>query len=95
ARRVLVISNIAFLHVLSSGFDQFIENVVRGNGMLHQVLRDIFFMIPDLLHICLPIWELKNQAKGKRVPMSYLVSNHEFLASVTFILVGWLVSMII
>ena len=29
--------SIAILHIASSGFDQFVENVVKGNGMLHQV----------------------------------------------------------
>ncbi|XP_076039583.1 uncharacterized protein LOC143024609 [Oratosquilla oratoria] len=93
--RILIIVNIAILHVLSAGFDQFIENVVRGNGMLHQVLRDIFFMIPDMMLITVPLFELGRLAKAHQVPAAYLVSNREFLASVAFIFLGWLVCMIL
>ncbi|KAK3888940.1 hypothetical protein Pcinc_007041 [Petrolisthes cinctipes] len=89
--RALVIINIAVLHIITSGFDQFVTNVVQGNGMLHQVLRDIFFMIPDLLHLSLPILELKMVAKARKVPTVYLISNREFSASIAFVLVGWFV----
>ncbi|KAL7648322.1 UNVERIFIED_CONTAM: hypothetical protein RMT77_000228 [Armadillidium vulgare] len=95
ARRVLVIADIAILHVLASGFDQFIENIVRGNGKMHQVMRDIFFMVPDLLNITIPFIELHKHAKSKKVPAVYLISNVEFMTSVTFVLIGWLLSMVI
>lgn len=35
--KCLVITAIATLHILSAGLDQFVDNVVRGNGALHQV----------------------------------------------------------
>ncbi|KAK4287707.1 hypothetical protein Pmani_039225 [Petrolisthes manimaculis] len=90
-QRALIIINIAVLHIVTSGFDQFVTNVVQGNGMLHQVLRDIFFMIPDLLHLSLPILELRMVAKTHQVPTMHLVSNREFTGSIAFVLVGWFV----
>ncbi|KAJ9591419.1 hypothetical protein L9F63_002025, partial [Diploptera punctata] len=59
ARKALCIIGIALIHVLAGGWDQFIENVVRGEGYSHQVLRDLGFMIPDMLHVCLPLGELR------------------------------------
>ncbi|CAL4072818.1 unnamed protein product, partial [Meganyctiphanes norvegica] len=76
--RVLIIVDIAILHVASSGFDQFVDNVINGNGALHQVLRDIFFMIPDLLHISLPLLELRKVAKSRGLPITHIITTHEF-----------------
>lgn len=36
-RKVLCIVGIASLHIIASGFDQFIANVFKGEGLLHQV----------------------------------------------------------
>lgn len=37
SRKILCISGIAILHIIASGFDQFIVNVFIGEGALHQV----------------------------------------------------------
>ncbi|KAK7075528.1 hypothetical protein SK128_026795 [Halocaridina rubra] len=95
AKRVLIIIDIAVLHILSSSFDQFVDNVVNGNGMLHQVLRDIFFMIPDILHVVLPFLELRKLARSLDLPTAYVVSNKEFFFSVTFIISGWIICLIL
>lgn len=34
---IMIIVGIAFIHVLTSGTDQFVLNVVKGEGYLHQV----------------------------------------------------------
>ena len=49
--------SIALLHIMLSGTDQFIKNILLLRGELNQVLRDIGLMIPDLLHVALPIIE--------------------------------------
>jgi hypothetical protein len=36
-RKALGIISIALIHVLAGGWDQFLENVVRGGGYSHQV----------------------------------------------------------
>lgn len=38
-RKTLCIVGIAVLHIIASGFDQFIANVFKGEGFLHQVLK--------------------------------------------------------
>lgn len=93
--RVLIIVDIAILHVVSSGFDQFVDNVVNGNGALHQVLRDIFFMIPDILHITLPLLELRRVAKARGLPITHIISTPEFFASVSFVLSMWFLCMML
>ncbi|XP_069179412.1 uncharacterized protein [Procambarus clarkii] len=95
ARRALIITDIAIIHIMTSGFDQFVNNVVQGNGMLHQVLRDIFFMIPDILHLILPLLELKKIAHSRNVPTAYLISNKEFFSSVGFVLCGWCLCLVL
>ena len=122
-------------HVLAAAWDQFVGNVMRGEGGLHQVnnlfeskqfsincnvspthatvthilqvLRDLGFMVPDLLHILLPILELSRQSQGltlshdcptfryadvRRIPPAYLISNG--LAAATVATMGgiWLFS---
>ncbi|KFB51772.1 AGAP007547-PA-like protein [Anopheles sinensis] len=59
ARKTLSIVGIALLHILASGVDQFISNVFRGEGYPHQVVRDLGFMIPDVMHLILPLWLLR------------------------------------
>ncbi|XP_047488332.1 uncharacterized protein LOC125038779 [Penaeus chinensis] len=95
ARSTLIIIDIAILHIMSSSFDQFVTNVINGNGMLHQVLRDIFFMIPDILHVALPLLELKKLARSRNVPTAYVISNREFFCSVSLVIFGWFVCLIL
>lgn len=84
--KVLGIIGIALIHVLAGGSDQFIENVVRGEGYSHQVLRDLGFMIPDLLHVCLPLYELRRSRK-ERSRLHFT----EFLGLMILVSLGFLV----
>lgn len=63
SRKVAIIVSIAIVHILAGGLDQFLANVVFGEGFAHQVLRDLCFMIPDVLHVLLPALEL---LRGRR-----------------------------
>lgn len=58
-KKVFCIVGIALLHILASSFDQFFLNVVRGEGYAHQIVRDIGFMVPDLLQLFVPVWLLR------------------------------------
>lgn len=58
-KKVFCIVGIALLHILASSFDQFFMNVVRGEGYAHQIVRDIGFMVPDLLQLFVPVWLLR------------------------------------
>lgn len=46
-RKALTISGIAVMHILAGSWDQFITNVVRGEGYAHQVI-----LMRELINIC-------------------------------------------
>ncbi|KAL2734226.1 uncharacterized protein V1478_003924 [Vespula squamosa] len=58
-KKAFAIITIAVLHIVAGGWDQFVENVVRGEGYAHQVVRDLGFMIPDILHVAVPLWSMQ------------------------------------
>lgn len=91
--RLMVVVGIAGGHVLASAWDQFVSNVMKGEGGVHQVLRDLGFMVPDLLHILLPIQELGQYAKERRVRASYLVSDRLALVTASTAVSVWLLSL--
>lgn len=43
ARKVLAITGIGILHIMASGFDQFLANVFGGEGFAHQVRNFLAF----------------------------------------------------
>ncbi|XP_011696136.1 PREDICTED: uncharacterized protein LOC105454891 [Wasmannia auropunctata] len=61
-RKAFGIAAIALLHIVAGGWDQFFENVVRGEGHAHQVIRDLGFMIPDILQVVVPLWLIKRES---------------------------------
>lgn len=63
SRKCLSIIGIAILHIAAGGADQFISNIFKGEGFAHQVVRDLGFMIPDILHFTVPIWLLMRSRK--------------------------------
>ncbi|XP_023220190.1 uncharacterized protein LOC111622105 [Centruroides sculpturatus] len=90
-RKLLIIMDIAILHIVASGSDQFVANVLRREGDLHQILRDVGFMIPDLLHVALPLAELIKYAKNIGMHPAHLISNTDFIGSLLFIFSFWLI----
>ncbi|XP_014214740.1 uncharacterized protein LOC106643924 [Copidosoma floridanum] len=53
-RKAFGIISIALLHILAGSWDQFVTNVIKGEGYAHQIVRDLGFMIPDILHVIIP-----------------------------------------
>lgn len=94
-RKVVIIMSVAALHILASGWDQFVANVLRQEGQLHQVMRDLGFMLPDILHLLIPWFELKDMAKRRGVPPSHLISNREFIVAVGSVFALWIVCVLI
>ena len=89
----IICFSVATLHILASAWDQFVENVVKQEGELHQVMRDLGFMIPDILHIILPWFELKQMAKERRgikFPPSHLIATKDFVVATVTVLSLWL-----
>jgi len=93
--KLLVIIAIASGHVLAAGWDQFVGNVLLQEGGLHQVLRDVGFMVPDLLHIYLPVRELQDYAAKRRIVPAYLISNKMAASSLGTAVTIWLCSAIL
>lgn len=63
SKKTCCIVGIAILHITASSVDQFIINVIRGEGYAHQVVRDIGFMVPDILQLVIPIWLFRQSRK--------------------------------
>ena len=80
----------ATLHILASGWDQFVENVLKREGELHQVMRDIGFMAPDILHLLLPWQELKIIGRRRRVPPCHLISSQDFAICALLVVALWI-----
>jgi len=93
--KLLVIIGIAGGHVLAAGWDQFVGNVLLQEGGLHQVLRDLGFMLPDLLHLYLPVRELQVYASKRRIYAAYLISNKMAAATLGTSAAIWCLSAII
>ena len=57
-----------------------------------QVLRDVAFMVPDLLNIVIPFLELRRQANKKRFSyISQLFNKNETFLAVFSIMVLWFI----
>ncbi|XP_050443625.1 uncharacterized protein LOC126847448 [Adelges cooleyi] len=59
---------VGLIHILAAGFDQFVTNVIRGSGFAHQIIRDLFLMVPDMLNVVVPLLEMR---KRRMVSKSY------------------------
>jgi len=94
-KKLLFIISMALLHVLASGWDQFVNNVIKFEGEIHQILRDLGFMIPDILHIFLSWMELKDLAKRRGCPPSHLWRDKEVIAAASMVGILWLIAIII
>ena len=91
----LIWCRVASLHILASGWDQFVENVLKQEGELHQVLRDLGFMVPDILHLLLPWQELKIIGRRRGgVPPSHLISSKDFTTCAISVAVLWIICLV-
>ena len=91
-------SSIAVLHTLVNVSDQFIWNVFLLHGQRHQVLRDIGMILPDILHIILPIIVYRQNARSRETidvihdgPTKSRIKNQDVMMSLTVVLLMWLI----
>lgn len=94
-RKILTIVSIALVHILAGGLDQFVTNVVWGEGYAHQVLRDICFMIPDVLHVVLPLIELARYRRENEFFLPAVNFKKDVTFIVTLVVIGFSVSYIL
>ena len=81
-RLLIVIISIAVFHILASGADQFIENVVQGKGAWHQFLRDLGFMIPDMMHIAISCVVLSKHARLSGYTATQLIAGSDIIIAI-------------
>lgn len=91
-KKVMTIVSIALVHILAGGWDQFVTNVVWGEGYAHQVLRDVCFMVPDLLHVVLPIIEFMKYRKEHEYHFVISDLKKDLLFMVLLVVTGFAVS---
>lgn len=61
-------------------------------------MRDVGFMLPDILHIILPWFELKKMAKerrGAKFPPSHLIATNDFMFATISVLSLWIICALI
>ena len=80
---MLIVANIALFHILASSTDQFIGNVVLGQGKFHQVLRDLFIMLTDLIYLTVSMYELKMYSKLRGESLSSIFSHKIHIGTLT------------
>ena len=91
-------SSIAVLHTLANVSDQFIWNVFLLHGQLHQVLRDIGMILPDILHIILPIIVYRQNVRSRETidvihdgTTKSRIKNQDLMVSLSMVLLMWLI----
>ena len=92
-------SSIAVLHILVNVSDQFIWNVFLLHGQLHQVLRDIGMILPDILHIILPIIVYRQNVRSRETidvihdgTTKSRIKNQDLMVSLSMVLLMWLIA---
>ncbi|XP_021353523.1 uncharacterized protein LOC110450366 isoform X2 [Mizuhopecten yessoensis] len=53
--KIMTVICISFVHLLIGGVDQFFVQMFLGEGRNYQKMRNFGFMVPDLLHITIPM----------------------------------------
>ncbi|CAL8106594.1 unnamed protein product [Orchesella dallaii] len=82
---MLIISTIAIFHAFWSGLDQFVLNILKRRGRLHQVLRDLALMTTDLFHVILSFHELGELATYKGVSLLAILMQRSSLYAVLLV----------
>lgn len=83
--KMIAISSINLMHILVSGMDQFISHVIQGRGTNFQNARDLGLMIPDFLHVIIPLICLLMYARAKDMKMTELCYKEEIMLSGVFV----------
>ncbi|XP_026482545.1 uncharacterized protein LOC113389750, partial [Ctenocephalides felis] len=88
SRKVFIIVGVALLHILAGGADQFFNNVVRGEGYSHQVIRDLGFMIPDILHVIIPLMAYDKARKDMMITRTHWIRDNAVRKDLTLMVIG-------
>ncbi|XP_060606236.1 uncharacterized protein LOC132758573 [Ruditapes philippinarum] len=89
--KILAIISINLMHICVGGMDQFISDVIFGQGANFHKARNIALMIPDCMHVIIPAWELYTFAKRKELKINEICYKEEIFLCVIFVSMGTLV----
>ncbi|GFO14060.1 hypothetical protein PoB_004056500 [Plakobranchus ocellatus] len=95
AWKMLMILAINLVHVIVSGSDQFIAHVLQGYGTNFQNARNIGLMVPDVLHLAIPAYELLQYARANNLRFTQLCYKEEAMLLFTFVILASLVGRIV
>ena len=73
-------------HIIIAGLDQFVANIIHGEGKGFEAVRDLALMMPDLFHVLLPFFELQNISSSKRIPISRMFYREELMLAGLFLI---------
>ena len=79
--KLLVILNINLIHIVISGSDSFVGNVLYGRGQLFEAVRDFGLLLPDIFHVLVSYFELRLLADRKKVGFWHLFYREELMLS--------------
>ena len=74
---LLLVIATAVLHILASGGDQFVRNVIMGRGQMYQIYRDIGFMLPDVINIMIPAYLWVTWCRSNNTPLTQSITRAE------------------
>ena len=89
--KVCTIIAINLVHIIVSGMDQFIVNVVQGKGYSFQNFRDVGLMVPDVLHVLIPLQVFYQHAQRQKLRITELCYKEEVILMFVFISLGTVV----
>lgn len=84
--KLLVILDVNLMHVIVSGLDQFIDNVIYGQGQQFEATRDLGLMAPDIFHVLVAYFELAALAEKEDCSIFRLFYREEITGSVVLII---------
>lgn len=95
AWKMLLILAINLVHVIVSSSDQFIPHVLQGYGTSFQNARNIGLMIPDILHLIIPAYELVKFISANNLRVSQLCYKEEAILLISFVILASLIGRIV
>ncbi|XP_070172919.1 uncharacterized protein [Littorina saxatilis] len=93
--KIATIFTISLVHVIVSGMDQFIFHVLKGQGHSFQNVRDVGLMIPDLLHLLIPLRVFYQQAQRQKLRFIEMCYKEEIILMFVFISIGTILGRLI
>ena len=83
--KLLLVISINTMHIIVNGLDQFIIHIFYREGQGFENARNIGLMIPDLLQVSIPVYELFQLAKKQKTSVRKLFYREELMMAVLLV----------